>query len=310
MADYRQVHTKMWTDEWFLELEPEAKLLWIYLFSNKRACLSGLYDIPMRVMAFEAGLPHDTIEAHLQRFATAGKAFYEDGWILMPKLMRYNAHNITSPKIQGNLKNDVFAAPNIPLKRRWLDEYNALIPSDKATYRMTEADIGYIALSDIPVDTVDDKVLDTLSDTLYLEQNNTLQEQNSKGADAPISFGDWLRALQKPKSVGESNGVAVLVRMGQTLYEHFPPSETATYSRVGKLVHKAGSQAKLARIFWDNASKPLSIPLDYLTTVVYGKPGNGAPKGRSGEPVQRDPEQQRQHDELTALIKRQTGGDP
>ena len=176
MADYRQVHTKMWTDEWFLELEPESKLLWIYLFSNKRACLSGLYDIPMRVIMFEAGLSRDAIEHHLASYADAGKAFYEDGWILMPKLMRYNAHNITSPKIQGNLKNDVFAAPNIPLKRRWLDDYNSLIPPDKSGCRMTEMDIGYNAIPD----RVPDTVSDTLSDTVYLEQNNTIQEQTEQ----------------------------------------------------------------------------------------------------------------------------------
>ena len=275
MADYRQVHTKMWTDEWFLELEPEAKLLWIYLFSNKRACLSGLYDIPMRVMTFEAGLPRDAIELHLQRFAAAGKAFYEDGWILMPKLMRYNAHNITSPKIQGNLRNDVFAAPNIPLKRRWLDEYNALIPPDKSVCRMTVADIGYASLSDSPANTVPDRVSDTVSDTLHLEQNNT--QQNNKGAVAPTSFDDWLLAIRNPETVGESNGVAVLVCMGQALYEHFPPSEKATFARVGKLARKAGSQSKLASIFWKHASQPLAVPLDYLTTVVYGKAAKEGP---------------------------------
>jgi len=37
--------------------------------------------------------------------------------------------------------------------------------------------------------------------------------------------------------------------------------------------------------------------------------GIGSSPPPSG-PVERDPEQQRQHDELTALIKRQTGGDP
>jgi len=111
----------------------------------------------------------------------------------------------------------------------------------------------------------------------------TLQEQSSnapesesdtesdKGASAPSSFDAWLLALRSPKSMGETNGVAVLVRMGQHLYEHFPPAEKATFARVGKLARKAGSQSKLARVFWDNASKPLAVPLDYLTTAVYGK---------------------------------------
>jgi len=274
MADYRQVHTKMWTDAWFLELEPESKLLWIYLFSNKRACLSGLYDIPMRVIMFETGLSREAIGSNLETFTEAGKAFYEDGWVLIPKLMRYNAHGITGSKIQANLRNDVFAAPNIPLKRRWLGEYNSLIPPDKAECRMTEADIGYNAIPDTASDRVSDRVSDTLP--LEQEQNNTQQEQNNKGAVAPSSFDGWLKALRAPKSMGETNGIAVLVRMGQHLYEHFPADSTV-YGRVGKLAKKSGSQSKLARVFWDNASKPLAIPLDYLTTAVYGEVRKAGP---------------------------------
>jgi len=99
------------------------------------------------------------------------------------------------------------------------------------------------------------------------EQNRTDTEQN-KGANAPRSFDDWLQALRSPQSMGATNGIGVLVLMGQSLYEHFPPSEKSTFSRVGALAKAAGSQSKFARVMWDNASKPLSVPLDYLTTVV------------------------------------------
>jgi len=52
MADYRQIHTRIWKDSWFIELEPCDKLLFIYLFSNERASVSGIYDISIKVMAF------------------------------------------------------------------------------------------------------------------------------------------------------------------------------------------------------------------------------------------------------------------
>ena len=122
----------------------------------------------------------------------------------------------------------------------------------------------------------------TSNDTVTLqEQRGNAPESESdteadKGASAPTSFDDWLNALRAPKSLGETNGVAVLVRMGQSLYEHFPADGTI-YGRVGKLAKKAGSQSKLARVFWENASKPLAVPLDYLTTVVYGKANEHGP---------------------------------
>ena len=71
MADYRQIHTCIWKDSWFLELPSDYKLLFIYLFSNERACLAGLYDLSIKVIAFETELERDTIETGLEQFAQA-----------------------------------------------------------------------------------------------------------------------------------------------------------------------------------------------------------------------------------------------
>ena len=95
----------------------------------------------------------------------------------------------------------------------------------------------------------------------------------------PSSFDDWLRAIADPKSLEEVNNVAVLVRMGQHLYTNFP-ADGSIYPRVGKLARVAGSASKLARILWDNASKPLAIPLDYLTAVVYARDEESGPEPR------------------------------
>ena len=37
MSGYRQLHTHIWSDGWYEELEPAFKLLFIYLFSNEHA---------------------------------------------------------------------------------------------------------------------------------------------------------------------------------------------------------------------------------------------------------------------------------
>jgi len=261
MADYRQVHTKMWTDEWFLELEPEAKLLWIYLFSNKRACLSGLYDIPMRVIMFEAGLPREAIERNLEMFAEAGKAFYEDGWVLIPKLMRYNANGITGPKIQANLRSDVFAAPNIPLKGRWLDEYNALIPADKIEYRMAEADIGYNAMPDMVLDTVSDRV----SDAVSREQNNTEQHNtNGANAPAPTTLPEWQTGYSEA-----SNKAGYVGLMFKTLYRsyyenHKPPN----YGFIAGLVKKHDPDYMLSLVWQHSARPPSGDPLRFVSGIL------------------------------------------
>lgn len=123
---------------------------------------------------------------------------------------------------------------------------------------------------------------DLLTTSVRSDADADADTETTKGADAPTSYNDWLKAIRSPKSVGETNGIGVLVQMGQSLYPNFP-KDKHVYGRVAGLTKKAGSQSKLAQVFWDNASKPLAAPLDYLTKVVDGAGGRGAP----AEPVAR-----------------------
>jgi len=55
MSGYRQLHTLIWSDSWFVELEPDLKLLFIYLFSNERVLICGLYELPIRTIFLKPG---------------------------------------------------------------------------------------------------------------------------------------------------------------------------------------------------------------------------------------------------------------
>lgn len=120
MANYRQIHVSMWKDEWILELEPAEKLLFVYLFSNESTSLSGLYKIAKRVICFETGLSMDFVSATLEKFAQAGKIYYEDGLIWVVNLRRYNRGG---PKVYTHILADVAAIPDCNLKRRYLAYY-------------------------------------------------------------------------------------------------------------------------------------------------------------------------------------------
>ena len=98
-----------------------------------------------------------------------------------------------------------------------------------------------------------------------------LKDTKDKGAkNAPANFSNWIKAISNPQTIGETNSIAVLVRMGQTLYENFPETDKNTYGRVGKMSKQAGSAARLAAVFWEHGKQPLPIPLDYLTKVLQG----------------------------------------
>lgn len=122
MAKYRQVHVHIWKDGWFLDLEPMYKLFFIYLFTNERASISGIYELSRRVMAFESGLTFSEIDGALQAFDTEGKAYYDDGVVWVPNLRKY--HESKSPKVVTFIEEDVGRLKNCKLKSIYVDKYH------------------------------------------------------------------------------------------------------------------------------------------------------------------------------------------
>lgn len=115
---FRQIHTQIWKDDYFLDLTPEEKLLFIYLFSNESTSLSGLYKIPLRVICFETGLDQNFVIDTLKKYEQAGKVVYESGVIWVVNMRKY--HETRSPKIKIAIANDLNRIPDCPIKQRYL----------------------------------------------------------------------------------------------------------------------------------------------------------------------------------------------
>lgn len=121
MAKYRQVHVHIWKDSWFLDLEPAHKLFFIYLFTNERASIAGIYELSKRVMAFESGLTFSEIDAAFEAFTAAQKAFYDDGVVWVVNLRKY--HETKSPKVQKCIADDISSIKSCKIKSMYIDRY-------------------------------------------------------------------------------------------------------------------------------------------------------------------------------------------
>lgn len=121
MANFRQVHTKIWRDNWFIDLSPEHKLLFIYLFTNDAASISGIYELPMRIIKFDTGLSDSVIEEGLSIFEQAGKVVYGNGVAWVKNLRKY--HETASSKVQTKINSDIKLVPDSDVKSRYLIAY-------------------------------------------------------------------------------------------------------------------------------------------------------------------------------------------
>ena len=104
-AGYRQVHPEMWDDPFFLELSPDEKLLFIYMFTNARTSLSGLYEISRKQIAFHTGLDNEFIKETLLKFQKLGKILHSDSVFFV--VNQFKRHFSKSPKVETRVKNDI-----------------------------------------------------------------------------------------------------------------------------------------------------------------------------------------------------------
>ena len=117
MANYRQIHTQIWRDNWFLDLEPDEKLLFIYLFSNDSTNLAGIYEIHQRVIELETGLDKKRIEEILNRFEREGKVYYQDGIVWMVNMKKY--HSNAGEKVRRSIEIIVEGIPDCEVKQKY-----------------------------------------------------------------------------------------------------------------------------------------------------------------------------------------------
>lgn len=91
MAKNRYINTKFWSDGWVSELDPVEKLLFIYLLTNEHTKICGIYELPLKIMAFETGLDKEILIKMIDRFV--GKVYFIDGWIYIKNFIKHQAVN-------------------------------------------------------------------------------------------------------------------------------------------------------------------------------------------------------------------------
>jgi hypothetical protein len=103
MANLRSVNTKFWTDPWVESLNPNDKLLFLYLITNSYANLAGIYEITIKRISFETGLKDETIRKGLKGFERVRKAYFvNENYIFLPNWLKNQ--NLNGNMMKGVVK--------------------------------------------------------------------------------------------------------------------------------------------------------------------------------------------------------------
>ena len=119
MAKNRYVNTKFWIDSFVLDkLDSIDKLFFLYLLTNPYTDISGVYELPIKLMAFETGIDRQNMEnVIIPRFEKHGKILYRDGWIA---IKNFHKHQILNPKVIRGIEIGLNNAPK-ELKDFWIE---------------------------------------------------------------------------------------------------------------------------------------------------------------------------------------------
>jgi len=211
MAGYRQIHPEIWSDPWFSELNPKEKITFIYLFSNDRSSLCGLYEITLRQIAFDTGCDIKETEKIIEKFIVDGKIVFENNTILVKNM--WEKHQTTSEKVLVRVKRDITAIEDCQPKQVLIDIYPDLYtlsipyryPIDTETHEVKDEDESLINLNqdEVVVNGNNGALLGKLSelftDLTHIEPNNLTKpkwlEAENKLIRAGVSEDDLTMAV-------------------------------------------------------------------------------------------------------------------
>ena len=111
MSKLRSINTAFWSDTWVEDLEPQLKLLFLYLVTNEKTNMLGIYEASKKKISFETGLDLETISNGLKAFESVNKVKYKKNHIILVNYIKHQKYNTNMKKsaidIYNSLPNDL-----------------------------------------------------------------------------------------------------------------------------------------------------------------------------------------------------------
>ncbi len=104
MSKYRYLNTRFWSDSWTVDdLNPLDRYLMLYLLTNEKTNLSGVYELPMRIISNETGIEKEELARMIKRLEP--KVFYRKGWVVLVNAIKHQSYK--NPKIATAIQKEL-----------------------------------------------------------------------------------------------------------------------------------------------------------------------------------------------------------
>lgn len=111
MSKHRIVKSDFWDDDYIVNLPVLERYLFLYLLTNEKTNILGIYEITLRRIEFDTSLDLEIIKPTLDKFAEKDKIHYIDQYILMVNFHKHQNPSGTMvtgiKKLLNNLPKEV-----------------------------------------------------------------------------------------------------------------------------------------------------------------------------------------------------------
>ena len=107
MSKLRSVSTAFWSDPFIEELTPQQKLLFLYLITNEKTNMLGIYEASIKKISFETGLKDSDILMFFKICEQKSKIKYIGNYVVLMNFARHQNYNINMKKSAIDVYNSL-----------------------------------------------------------------------------------------------------------------------------------------------------------------------------------------------------------
>jgi len=89
----RIIHTKFWEDSFVCNLDPLEKLIFLYLLTNQRVGLTGIYELPDKFIIFDLDIELEKLQSTKKKLQDEGRIYFVDSYIAIRNASKYNDYS-------------------------------------------------------------------------------------------------------------------------------------------------------------------------------------------------------------------------
>jgi len=136
----RSFDDSYWGDPFVQELDKDAKLLFAYLWTNKRCNSAGLYEITTKTISFETGIEMESLPDLLEQLSEKVSWLKDENLIWVKNFLK---HQPKSPQFLKSVADCLSHISSNGVVKEYLDYYGLMGVSIPYQYGMDKVSSGY-----------------------------------------------------------------------------------------------------------------------------------------------------------------------